>query len=527
MKHQYKLLAAAVLLAGSAGAHAQIYKATLTGANEVPAVTTSGTGIGVVSLNTGTDELRVKTTFSGLTGNTTASHIHCCTAPGANAGVATQTPTFSGFPLGVTSGSYDATFNTSLATSWNAAFITANGGTPASAEAVLSNGLNAGMAYLNIHSSVAPGGEIRANLVRHTFTSAATSQTMGLAYGLDSLGAGTGGLNERLVTMAFMNNAQQSAAMAALMPMPTTIATATLTNNLYNDYDQISNRLAGLRGDSAHGLWVRYADRQNEYDLSTRSADAESDGRDIGAGLDNLLDSGLLLGIAVSMSEDEVDYSGAMLGNAGEIEGWRASVYASQDFGAGFVEGMFSIAQSDVEHERNLGGANGMAIAESDSDQWGVRLAIGTRARLELDGGASFTATPQLRLDWSNIDLSGYQESMSNGLGLRVEGQELDSFRVSLGAQMEWNMDGGLSPFVRAFWNTELESGDILTRASFVNSNMLFETSDTGPGSAGYTAGFGLNFAGSEAFAASISYDLTDHDEFESDLLTARALWRY
>ena len=112
--------------------------------------------------------LKVDVTFSGLLCNTTASHIHCCVSPSAvtpTAGVATTTPTFAGFPLGVTSGSYLNTLNLTLATSFNPSYITANGGTPASAEVALALGLAAGNSYLNIHSNVFPGGEIRGFLV--------------------------------------------------------------------------------------------------------------------------------------------------------------------------------------------------------------------------------------------------------------------------------------------------------------------------------------------------------------------------
>jgi hypothetical protein len=104
--------------------------------------------------------MRVEVTFSGLVAPTTASHIHCCTAsPGTGvAGVATTLPTFTGFPLGVTSGNYDHTFDMSLASSYNPAFMTT---TPLAAFGVLQTGLNAGDAYLNIHSISFPGGEIR------------------------------------------------------------------------------------------------------------------------------------------------------------------------------------------------------------------------------------------------------------------------------------------------------------------------------------------------------------------------------
>jgi hypothetical protein len=110
--------------------------------------------------------LEVDVWFSGLVAGDTASHIHCCiTVPGGTAGVATVTPTFTGFPSGVTSGDYAHIFDMTLASTWNPAFVTANGGTPASAEAVLLAGLVQDTAYLNVHSSTFGGGEIRGFLV--------------------------------------------------------------------------------------------------------------------------------------------------------------------------------------------------------------------------------------------------------------------------------------------------------------------------------------------------------------------------
>jgi hypothetical protein len=48
-----------------------------------------------------------------------------------------------------------------LAASYNSAFITANGGTVSTAFNALLAGLDANKAYMNIHTSAFPGGEIR------------------------------------------------------------------------------------------------------------------------------------------------------------------------------------------------------------------------------------------------------------------------------------------------------------------------------------------------------------------------------
>jgi len=50
------------------------------------------------------------------------------------------------------------------ASSYNPAFITANGGTAASADVVLENGLLNNQTYLNVHTTAFGGGEIRAFL---------------------------------------------------------------------------------------------------------------------------------------------------------------------------------------------------------------------------------------------------------------------------------------------------------------------------------------------------------------------------
>ena len=158
----------ALMIASSAQAGPMEFTANLSGPNESPPNASPGTGFTSVLYDPVLHTLHVDVTFGGLLGNTSASHIHCCTTiPGvSNAGVATVTPSFTGFPLGVTSGLYDSPiYDLSIAGGWNGAFIGLNGGTPASAEAALFAGLMSGRSYLNIHSTVFPGGEIRGFLV--------------------------------------------------------------------------------------------------------------------------------------------------------------------------------------------------------------------------------------------------------------------------------------------------------------------------------------------------------------------------
>ena len=99
------------------------YTAPLNGGNENPATGSPGLGFAIVTIDNTALTMEVNVTFSGLVAPNTAAHIHCCVAQGGNAGVATITPTFTGFPSGTTSGSYDHVFDLTDAGTYNPKFI--------------------------------------------------------------------------------------------------------------------------------------------------------------------------------------------------------------------------------------------------------------------------------------------------------------------------------------------------------------------------------------------------------------------
>lgn len=144
--------------------------ATLSGSAEQPPNASPGVGFAQIDYDSALHTLQLQISFSGLvtTGTgTTASHIHAPTAVplAGTAGVATTTPTFAGFPLGVRAGTYSNLLDLTLASSWNPTYITNNGGTTAGAEAAFAAALFDGKSYLNVHSNTIPGGEIRGFLV--------------------------------------------------------------------------------------------------------------------------------------------------------------------------------------------------------------------------------------------------------------------------------------------------------------------------------------------------------------------------
>ena len=147
MRQSLCVLALLFLVAVSSRAEVLSFVATgpaapgLSGLNENPPNGSSAIGSALITFDTVTSMMTVNVAFTGLSGTTTASHIHCCVSPPGNAGVATTVPTFTGFPLGVTSGTYVQTFDMLNPASYNPAFVAAHGGTAVSAEAASRAGI--------------------------------------------------------------------------------------------------------------------------------------------------------------------------------------------------------------------------------------------------------------------------------------------------------------------------------------------------------------------------------------------------
>ena len=187
MLKRFVFVAALLFVARTADASQITLSGLLSAANENPPTASLGTGTAIAIVDNVAMTINLTVVFSGLTTPDTAAHIHCCVAQGGNTGVATAVPVLPGFPLGVTSGTFiNQTFSLLDPAFYNPAFITANGGTVASAEPVLLNGLLAGQTYFNIHTSQFGGGEIRAFLLP-TVTTPEPSTMILMSGGLASL----------------------------------------------------------------------------------------------------------------------------------------------------------------------------------------------------------------------------------------------------------------------------------------------------------------------------------------------------
>ena len=144
-----------VATAISSTANAASYTTILTG--QQAGTTSPSIGAAVIDFDSASHQLHVGAAFSALQGLSTGANIQW-------SGSGDTLASLLAFPLGVSTGAYSHNFNTTLDTTWNQTFLSANGGNAAGAEAAFLAGLATGAAYLHITSTAYPGGEIRGGL---------------------------------------------------------------------------------------------------------------------------------------------------------------------------------------------------------------------------------------------------------------------------------------------------------------------------------------------------------------------------
>jgi hypothetical protein len=155
----------AFALAGGSGAGFNHLTATMSGYQEVPAISSTGTADFTADVSQDGSSISWQLSYSGLEGNVTQSHIHfgqrsvvggisvfLCTNLG-NGPAGTQTCP------GPHSGAISGTF-----TAANVTAGAAGQGIAAGEYDELVRAIDAGKTYANVHTTTWPGGEIRAQL---------------------------------------------------------------------------------------------------------------------------------------------------------------------------------------------------------------------------------------------------------------------------------------------------------------------------------------------------------------------------
>jgi outer membrane autotransporter protein len=451
-----------------APAHAQsAFLANLAGANENPPVASPGSGSALVLFDPAFQTMTVRTTFSGLTTPTFDAHIHCCVPPTGNAGVAVGfTP--AGFPRGATAGDFNANFDLNNAATYNPPFVAANGGTAASARTALVNGTQGGLAYVNIHTTRFPGGEIRGQLV-------ASQELSPQAYSL---------LPEvALQTSEFVDS--------------------TVRRYLRDVRGgaEIEGQTATLGEDGRIGMFLIAGTRTGEFKSRSNRPRVDLGSAGVIGGVDYRLGPTTLIGVMGGYETSD----GRLTPNSRQshVNSWFGGAYGSVAFGPVYVDLHASYSKSDYDIFRRIAisGFDAESRAEADSEQWMVAGTAGFSLQ-----ASGFEIEPYAGARYINLDLDAFTET-GNIAALTIGATEIESLQsiagLRVGAEVPLRV-GSVRPSIRAEWRHEFKNDDPrLIASSFGGAAPLaFATTPLGDDHVVVGAGFSVSGGGPLSFVA-------------------------
>jgi uncharacterized protein YhjY with autotransporter beta-barrel domain len=415
----------------AAPAYAQnVFIADLRGASENPPAASPGSGFALVLFDRSFRTMTVRTTFSGLTAPTTDAHVHCCVPPTANAVVAVGFRP-AGFRLGVTGGEFGATFDLTSPAVFNPPFVTANGGTVASARTALINGTQAGLSYVNIHTSRFPGGELRGQLVT----------------------------SRELSPQAF-----------SLLP-EVALQTAEFQDGT------VRRHLHGLRAGSGPdgqiatlgrsgriSMFISGSSRFGDFEGRTDRPRVELGSRGLMGGIDYRLGPATLIGVMGGY--DATDARLTPTSRPSQVKSWFAGAYGSAALGPVLVDLQASYGRSDYDLFRRITVSTFTAesLAESESEQWMLAGTAGLSLR-----AAGLNIEPYVGARYVSLDLDAFTES-GNIAALTIGATEMESLQSIVGLRVGADIpvrSASLRPSIRAEWRHELENDVRLIGGSF------------------------------------------------------------
>jgi hypothetical protein len=158
------LLLSGILPSIAQAQNPRLFKANLIGYEEVPAISTSGTGTFSLLIDFGDTGFNYELTFSGTSGIVTQAHTHIA-QKGVNGGIMLFFCTNLGNgPAGTQACPTSGTITGRITPADIIGGAAAQGVSPGEFAEVLA-AIRAGSAYVNVHSNLFPGGEIRGQLV--------------------------------------------------------------------------------------------------------------------------------------------------------------------------------------------------------------------------------------------------------------------------------------------------------------------------------------------------------------------------
>jgi outer membrane autotransporter protein len=263
-----------------------------------------------------------------------------------------------------------------------------------------------------------------------------------------------------------------------------------------------------------HSVWGKIFGADTRQDAMDGFAGYKASTWGLTFGADTRLTEATLVGGALTYASTNLDQRDFLSGSGNDLDSYQATGYASQDFGAWYLEGMLAYGQQRYKSHRDTM-ISGVAAANYDGDMWAARIVAG----LPLPFGEKMVVTPFASLEYNRMTQDGYQESGAGALDLRVDSNSAERVRSGLGVRLAGETDIGHStvrPSIHIQWLHDFKNDGIATTANFTGGGAAFTTPGQKIADDSGNIGGSLLFVVAKNTAVSVNYDYEGSSGFRS-----------
>lgn len=304
-------------------------------------------------------------------------------------------------------------------------------------------------------------------------------------------------------------------------------------------------RMAALRGDTtvassdavtglsagdavaSNGFWLKALGSSNAQDKQGAYDGYTSKVYGLAAGVDNRIDSDLVLGIALGLTKADVNQADFRAGDTNRVDNTQLMAYGTYKLTPEwYLDGALSYARNAYTGVRATA-VGRTASSAFNGNQMGARLGLG----YGIDLGSNMKLTPMASVDYARLNQDAYTETGAGAINLAVDAQSTSNTRVGLGARLsdEWT-DGGTTyrPEVALNWSQNSNTNINDVTASFVGGGAAFVTPGTTSISRNsVNLGLAMTVLSSKTSSIQIRYDLDTSTGFKANTGSLLARWEY
>lgn len=239
---------------------------------------------------------------------------------------------------------------------------------------------------------------------------------------------------------------------------------------LTDELRQAQGRESGTMHVFAGGGW-----NQQTFDAQNDIPDTDGDGFNATLGASYRAGEGMVVGAALTLAQDSVEFAGARGGF--DMTGLMLSAFVQQSWGPAYLNAtghLMHVQFNDIERAFNLGPARRVETSETEASGLGARLGGGWWF-----GGDALRTGPFAAVDYQRVNVDAFNEDGSDSTAMRFANQDRDQLVGQLGWQVEAVMDMGgsaLRPYARVSYNHDVNADDDRrVRAGLVTLNGEFD----------------------------------------------------